>query len=930
MTIKPIKIFLLCTCLLTAAVAVAQREMPAFTTTRIDQSDGLCENMVTNILQDHVGFIWVATWDGIARYDGSRLVTFKSWPCSGEHPMPSNRITRMAVNSDGNIWCLVGGRVFLFMRNGQRFHAIDPQCSLPLFHQIVETKGAKTRFLTADGICYEMADAAPFRVRKVGKVNMSDEQYAVCKASSNTYLYYADRNGQLFARRLHTKQTERVAHPEGVSSVLSIVRYDAKRVLMSTNHGVYVINSPQDVRPLAGYETQRVRSMCVDRQGNIWLSDYPGFVKLSPIKTLARPQKMIPSEEEEIIRGVTTDRHGHIWAADKNGFVRVAADGQLLYLTADGQLVSDARRFSIDRKDNVYCCMEDHQGNIWLGTKANGLYCLQPQGPRHFAMTHYTTADGLPHSSVYALAEDGLHRIWVGTNGGGICWMQDDERDDSNVYRIYKMSNNYPAANLEVKSLCSMKNGVMLVGTTDGLLTFSTQTANPHFYVNRLKNQPHSISSNRVMQVVCTKRDKVFLATFGGGLNMVADEQLLSNNLHFQQVNTLQGLPSDACLSLVVDNNDRLWVVNEMAISRYDTQTRQLTNYSTRELGGNFQFSEGSPARWGQCLLFATTQGLLFVDVNKMEKSTYSPPVCLSRVIVEGEARCQDFNVDSLLVLSKHERSVVFEFASLDYSRSASALYRYRIVGLNDQWKTIHDASVSVANIPPGDYTLEVMSTNGDGVWGKQVRRLAIHVEPSFSETLWAKLLYTAVVLLFGWIVYVIVRYVYRLRAQIEDAHLAANEKMERLSQRLHELVGSKTSLEELHTDVPEELLDRQRMFTDQLMAYMNQNIDRPTLQVGDIAEYMGMSKTQLYMKMKEALGCTPLTLVNDLRIKKAEVLLRAGHDVSSTAYACGFSDPHYFSRCFRKSRGCSPTEYIANCHKQQNDAEQSSQAAQE
>lgn len=917
MTIHRINRLLLWLCLMVCSVGtMAQHDMPAFETKRLNQNDGLCENMVTNILQDHVGFIWVATWDGIARYDGNRFVVFKSMPGSGEHLMPSNRITRMMENSQGNLWCIVGGRAFLFMRSGQHFVAADPKCRLPLFHQILSTKKNQTRFLTADGMCYEISDEAPFRIRKVEHINMSDERNAVCKAASNTYSYYADHHGNLFARQINTRKVERIAHPDGVSAVLGLVRYDATHVMMNTNHGVYVISSPTDIRPLPGFESQRVRSLCVDRQGNMWLSDYPGFVKLSPIRTLARPKKVLMGLRDEIIRGVLTDHRGHVWTTDKNGYVRVAYESQIYYLTKEGVLTAVPTRFADNDHGNVYCCMADQQGNIWMGTKGDGLYQLQPQDDRRYAITHYTTADGLPHPSIYALAEDGLHRIWVGTNGGGICWMQTEQQGD-NHYRIYRMSNNYPAANLVVKSLCCTKNGVMLVGTTDGLLTFTTQTNNPRFYVNRQKNSAHSIVGNNVMQVVCTKQGQVFLVTFGGGLNKVENDNLLSDDLHFQQVTTLQGLPSDACQNLVVDADDKLWVVNEMAISHYDPNTGALTNYSTRELGGNFIFSEGTPARWNRHLLFATTQGLLVIDTRRMAKSTFSPPVCLSRVMVEGEVRNQDFNVQSQLTLSKDERSVVFEFASLDYSRLASAIYKYRIVGLNNQWKTVRDASVSVANIPPGDYTLEVMSTNGDGVWGQQVRRLAIHVEPSFGETIWAKVLYTMVVLLLGGLIYVIVRYVYRLRAQIEDVQLAANEKMERLSQRFHELVGSKPSLEELHTDLPEELINRQRKFTDRVMEYMNKHIERPSLQVGDIAEYMGMSKTQLYIKMKEALGCTPLTLVNDLRIKKAEALLQAGHDVASTAYACGFSDPHYFSRCFRKSKGYSPTEYASRWQKE-------------
>ena len=216
-------------------------------------------------------------------------------------------------------------------------------------------------------------------------------------------------------------------------------------------------------------------------------------------------------------------------------------------------------------------------------------------------------------------------------------------------------------------------------------------------------------------------------------------------------------------------------------------------------------------------------------------------------------------------------------------------------------------------NLPPGIYTLKVMSTNGDGIWNSRVRTLTIVVKPKFSETVWAKILYSLLMALLGIAVIGIVRYIYELRAQIEDVQLAANAQLERFSQRLQELLGGKPSLDALHTTLPEETLSEQRLFADRLMEYMNANIENSSLQVADMAAHMGMSKTLFYSRMKETLGCTPLNFILDLRIKRARQMLSLpGNNVSTVAYACGFSDPHYFSRCFKKVVGCSPTEYVA------------------
>ena len=449
----------------------------------------------------------------------------------------------------------------------------------------------------------------------------------------------------------------------------------------------------------------------------------------------------------------------------------------------------------------------------------------------------------------------------------------------------------------------------MLVGTTNGLVSFSTKEKNPKFFLNQEKVKENSMIGNDVMQIAANKKGEIYLANFGGGVNIITSKQLLSNDLTFKQVNTLNGLASDASLTLAFDSQDNLWTISEMAISKYN-RNHTITNFSIRDFGDNFIFSEVQPICIGKQILVGTTQGLLTFSLDKLKKSSFSPAVVINHIFVEGKERLQDFNIKPSLVLEKDERNLIINFSTLDFNRSAPILYKYKVEGLDDDWKVVKNTSLNLANIPAGKYTLEVTSTNGDGMWNCPIRKLSIEVKPKFNETLFAKVLYSILLIALGFFIYIIATYIYRLRAQIEEVQLATNEKIEKISQRIHELMGNKASLEDLHTDVADKIIDKQREFTDKLMEYMNQNIERSELQVGDIAAHMGMSKTLLYTKTKEALNCTPLTLINDLRIKRAVKLLESGNNVSSVAYSCGFSDPHYFSRCFKKAMGCSPSEY--------------------
>lgn len=888
-------------------------EHPTFYEKHFDQSNGLCENTVNCIIQDRLGYIWMATWDGLTRYDGEDFTLYKSTPTGQGTMLPSNRISWIVENANNDIWCIVNGKVYLFRCNTLQFEEVCPKERLLPIQQIRPQTNGRSLLMATDGIAYEVSDHSPTRVLSRKKLRLGTEAAAIYRVYTRDYVYYADGYTNIFYRNRHTGEQGTVHKIPGSSRVYKLCCYQGNRILASTDRGVFVYDSPTQHYPLPGCDSHGIKNLCIDRQGNIWAANYPGVTVLCPVRKIIAPQKADATQKEDFVRALCHDSKDRTWIADKNGFVRIAGNGNTHYLSPDGTLAEQRVPFG----HHVYCIYEDSKGNIWMGTKTNGLLRLSPVGNR-FSVAHYPATDEmytLSHAAVYAITEDAQHQLWVGTFGGGINKVVTDRQGNIHFVNSRTILKGYPQQCNHVRCLYALKNGVMLVGTDNGLVTFSTREATPRFHHNRQKACAHSLVSNNVMQMGSTKEGTVWLATFGGGLHLVTSQNLLTNDLHFQQLSASEGMTSDACLTAVADDSGDLWTVSEMVISKYH-QGQPIANFTIRDFGDGFIFSEAQPVCADGQILVGTTQGLLAFSPEKLTKSAFSPNIVLNRIVVEGKERRQDFNIHPALVLNKDERNVVINFSTLDFNRSVPIRYKYKVEGLDNTWKTINTPSLNLANIPPGHYTLQIASTNGDGLWNSKVRTLSVTVLPTFNETLFAKVLYSLLLVLLGVLVFLIAKYIYQLRAEIEKVQLAANEKMEKISQRIHELMGGKATLKDLHTDVADKIIDRQREFTDKLMDYMNQNIDRSELQVGDIAAHMGMSKTLLYTKTKEALGCTPLALIGDLRIKRAVQLLESGYNVSSVAYACGFSDPHYFSKCFRKAMGYSPSEHAAQKEK--------------
>ena len=878
-----------------------------FAETIFNQTDGLSENTVSRIIQDRMGFMWFATWNGLNRYDGRTFRCFKAEPGQA-CPLRNNRITWIGENDEGNIWCLSENHPYLFLKKEQRFvDVLKNRVAQPIAYVLKRQKGT-IHFVSDGGIVFSVKDKAPYPLLSKTRLKEGSVWRIRHQASSDRYEFtYVNK---IFSCR-DLRSGARVAGtlPAGVTSIYSIARYDAARIVMGTDHGVYFYTSPTSFYPVPGWEKQTVKELCVDREKNIWLSTYPGVTLLQPQHYIGHPVKR-SADKEEFIRALYNDRQGRTWIADKNGVVRIVSGGTTRYLSTSGQLQSSPCAFGC----HVYCVFQDHKGDYWLGTKGAGLFRLAVDGHGGYSVRQFVDkASGLAKSSVYAVAEDDRHNLWIALYGGGIGRLVCQKGKEC-FFTTRNHFRHYPQGCDKVRCLYHAGGGQMLAGTMGGLVTFSAHERQPHFYLNTRNEKLSSLPNNDVMGFLKDSHGSVWLATQGGGICRIENKSFLSSDLRFHSVSTLDGLASDVCLALSADRRGNLWVVSEMALTKYNPNLQKAVNFSIKDFGDRFIFSEVPPVLTGGQMVVGTTQGTLTIDPQRLHKSSYLPEIALVRISVEGKDRPEYYRPGDTLTLDKNERNVVIDFSTLDYNCTTPILYKYKVEGIDRHWQVSDNPSLSLMNLPPGRYVLKLMSTNGDGIWNSRVCTLPIVVKPKFGETVWAKVLYSLLMILLGVVVIGIVRYIYSLRAQIEEIQLATNEKLERFSARIQELLGSKPKLENLHTDEPDEIISEQKRFTDRLMEYMNKNIDNSELQVSDMASYMGMSKTLFYSKMKETLGCTPLNFINDLRIKRAQQLLsKPGFNVSSAAYACGFSDPHYFSRCFKKVVGCSPTEYMKN-----------------
>ena len=595
------------------------------------------------------------------------------------------------------------------------------------------------------------------------------------------------------------------------------------------------INNPKSIfSPL-------VRSYTLDNQGNCWFATARGVEKLC---FFPQSYQFNLTDYEAETRAFLQDSNKRLWTASKSNYIQIfAPDGNLVgYLSKQGNIIKEKQSFY----NGVYSILEDKDGNIWLGTKEIGLFQLKKTGANHYSIHHFEHQTNDPYSlssnSIYAIFQDSRNNIWIGCYGGGLNLLA--QAKDGKVSFIHSNNElrNYPIAyGMKVRNIAEAPGGVILVGTTNGLLTFSNnfeRLEEIKFYRNiRRPGDKNSLSANDIMHIYTDKNKTTYIISFTGGVNKVISPNLLNENIQFRNYDKNNGLASDLALSMIEDTQNQLWVVSEIALSKFDPAKETFENYELSSIYQEFNFSEALPiinAR--NQIILGTDKGFLEVSPEKMRKSSYVPPIVFTGLKIQGHLT--DHSIDNLeeLELEPSQRNVTFQFAALDYVNPKGILYAYRLQGLEKEWNEAdNNRSASYINLPAGKYQLQIKSTNSDGVWVDNVRTLSIHVLPTFWETYWAWLLYFILFILFTASIVYVLFYIYRLRHRVDMEQQLANIKLRFFTDISHELRTPLTLISSPVTEVLEneplspsarEHLTLVHQNTERMLRLMNQILD--------------------------------------------------------------------------------------------------------
>ena len=642
---------------------------------------------------------------------------------------------------------------------------------------------------------------------------------------------------------------------------------------------LYANHDPDYRRKNLSFQTtntqlHNIRYMYTDHAQNIWLIDEHGLYIATPIVSHG---KRIGDDEIRCVRQLS---NGEIWAAQRYGEQVTVYDSTLRVIRKE------------DFGSPIYCIRMTADGRLWLGTKPGALIEIDGKQRRTYPQVR----------NVYDILPDEENSLWVATYGFGMWYGKDGTFEQ------------VPGTeNLYIRRLLMSIDGTLFAATTTGLLEIRNNVVTLH---QREAGNTQSLSSNAVM-CLTEHAGNLYIGTEGGGLNYIRKTDTQAGNWSFEHLTTKDGLASDIVYEMMPWNDSTLLLQGNSALTLLNTRTMRAVNYGSAFFNYSDDqrliFGEVPPIEIGDMhLLIAPHDGLMMLDKADLHPDTM--PVRIAISAIQRSNGPMEYGVDTVerIVLGPKERSLGVWFSTLDFRNCGAVLYCYRFdkEGTMDApWSAATSiAELQLPDLHPGKYILEICSTNAYQQWQNNVRRLTIVVEPTFLESTFGRAL---IIMLALAVILTIVITLLHMRA-LKKKRKEALESYLDVQERL---VALQNRQDTQQAPLPEVMvagyLNKNEQFLKTLTAFMETNMGNVDINVDDLMEATGMSRSSLNRKMHELFNLSPKDFLQEARIKHAcSLLQQTDLSVKEVAYACGFSNPQYFATSFKTSTGLTPSAF--------------------
>ncbi len=751
-----------------AATVVAGATNSAWSMRAWQAADGLPDNTVVGVEQATDGFLWVATQEGLVRFDGIRFQEFAPVSAAGE---ASGLIHAQFLDRRGRLWIAkeLGALVCVDAGRTTAFTSMDGLPAMEARQILDDPDGALW-------ISYLGGDVACVRDGKVRSYTATDglPRGGTCQlAMGNDAQLWFSKGAQVGVFRagrfvaLATWVAQRIAAASSgglwtcVGVTLSKYREGAgitacgtlptdlpnvtPTVLFEDHSGVLWIGTSHaglfryDGLGITSVGTSHheIRCLSEDREGNVWVGTRGGGLnRLRP--RIAEVVDVGSGVPWEAVRSACQDVGGVLWAVAQSGtVVRKRASGWTPLSAKDGWSMHHAQ-----------CVAADPNGGVWIGTQYKGVHRWMDGK----LVSSTSIANGLAHECVNVLSATEAGDLWVGTESADTL-QHALQRERGGHWKTFGLPNRTG----RILSMAADAGTNVWAATSTGQLLRVVDAA----FVDETAR---TLATRQAIRCLHLAPDgSLWIGYAGRGVGRLKAGR-------FSLCQRQDGLHNDYISQMVSDGRGRLWFAGNQGI--FSVNQRELDAFCDGDLprirsvgiGRNeglpgiqagHGFWPGAVASSEGQLWIPMQSGMAVIQTSGLTDDTKAPPIVIERVTVDGRtvARYEPTEGDGTLGIPRVPgsggksrpvrlrpgyRQVQFEFTAPSFAAPGNVGFKYRLQGLDPSWVAADERRIaSYVHIPPGDYRFEVAACSEAGIWSEVPAGIAIIAEPYLWQTTW-------------------------------------------------------------------------------------------------------------------------------------------------------------------------------------------------
>lgn len=681
-------------------------------------------------------------------------------------------------------------------------------------------------------------------------------------------------------------------------------------------------NTSSNVNPLVSNFVNCILSV----HGHVWVgTETGGIVKLMPRQLMLRNYVHSASDAASLspnaVNAMYAESNGTLWVGTvEGGLNRIEAGSRAFaHYTAQNSNLSH---------NSVSTLAADGRGRLWIGTWAGGIDLIGLKS--HAAITRLAVQPAMQPllNFIGALAYDKYNDgMWIGSNDGVFFY----------DFKTGKLEEPFRGCRDIRGCIGSIvdRSGRLWMGCLFGMIEVdlkSRKGGHRYFRYRQLRNKLDNPGSGIIDKITsfCQSRDgSLWMGSNGYGIyHRTVDA---AGREKFRAYTMTNGLANNSVKGIVEDRHGMLWITTDHGLSQLNPATGVFTNYFEEDGLVSSQFYWNSAIRSARgTLFFGSDKGLTMLS-GENNRHLFRGSLRFTRLAVDNQEVAagtkyldEDIAIAPEIRIHESDKSFTIDFSALNYGNETQGVYCYRMKGFEDEWTQLPpgEHSVRYTSLPSGNFTFEVKYSSALDSGDNNKISIDVDVTPYFWKSWWFM---TIMLVLMA----IAARYMYKRRLAVMKAReaeklfqpieeaLTESEDPELLQQRIQGIIDNHRLYRESQNKSVEadreETAKKNKPFMDKLMAVMEQNYSNSEFGVSELSDAMGMSKTVLGKRIIAATGLPTSQFIRNYRLDIAKQLISQNvgdRNITEIAYRVGFNDPKYFTRCFTKSYGASPSSY--------------------